>query len=80
MKKENLTYTLVEIMAQNHICTDVLFKNNVFKCMDKSIQMLNGLAENCNLLKINDEEFELVKQLVQLKQRMEIIKKKCIIK
>lgn len=80
MKKEHLTYTLAEIMSQNHIYTDILFKNNIFQCMNKSIQMLNGLAENCNLLKISDEEFELIKQLVQCKQRMEIIERKCIIK
>lgn len=80
MKKENLTYTLAEAMAQNHICTDVLFKNNVFGCMDKSIQMLSGLAENCNLLEVSDEGLELVKQLAQLQQRMKIIKTKCIIK
>lgn len=80
MKKENLTYTLAEVMAQNHICTDVLFKNNVFRCMDKSIQMLSDSAENCNLLEVSDEGLELVKQLAQLKQKMKIIKTKCIIK
>ena len=48
--------------------------------MDKSIQMLNGSVENCNLLEVSDEGLELVKQLAQLKQKMKIIKTKCIIK
>lgn len=80
MSNKNLTYTLEDIMLENHIGTGIIFRNRVFKCMERSQKLLYNVTKKCNLLELSNEQLAIMLELAQLNRELEEIKAKCIIK
>lgn len=80
MSNKSLTYTLEDVMLENHIGTGIIFRNRVFRCMERSQKLLYNVTKKYNLLELNDEQLAIMLGLAQLNRELEEIKSKCIMK